>query len=119
MDSQVTIKTSRCEPYPLLEPQGYVVGFTLYANENGHSIYKDVFVSFADMMKAEQNNPDPKQSVLLLDVAYKKIEAGVKLWLESVTKSPAILGSVYTPPPPPEEASTSTSENVDAMQEAS
>lgn len=100
---KLVIKTSRCEPYPLIEPQGYVVGFTLYATENGHSMYKDVFVSFGDLLKADTDTSgsfDNKERNLVLDLAYKKIESGVNQWMETVGRAPAILGEVYTPPPP-------------------
>lgn len=93
-----TIKVSRCEPYPLVDPQGYVVGFTIYAHENGHSIYKDVFVSFIELLKAEQENSNTREDKLILHLAYNKIKIGIQSWRESITKTQAFIGTVYTPP---------------------
>jgi hypothetical protein len=93
-----TIKVSRCEPYPLVDPQGYVVGFTIYANENGHSIYKDVFVSFVELLKSELDNKDTKEDKLILHIAYNKIKTAIQSWRESISKTQAYIGTIYTPP---------------------
>ena len=109
MENNLTIKVSRCEPYPIIEPQGYVVGFTLYINDNGHSIYKDVFVTFAELARAEISQSSTSSSSfssernLVLDLAYKKIATGVQQWVATTTKTPASIGEVYIPPPLPVE----------------
>jgi hypothetical protein len=98
----VTFKISRCDPFPLIDPQGYAVGFTVYCNSNGRSTYRDVFVSFADMMKLPGFDlSDSSERSSILDAAYKKIQEQIKNWYRNVCTCPVLLGSVYTPPPEP------------------
>lgn len=94
--SETEIKIARCDPYPAIEPQGYVVGFIVYCKKNGKSMYRDVLVSFAELARAEATESD-KEGDVIVDMAYSKIKDAVKIWCDTVSSSPVILGSVYTP----------------------
>lgn len=115
----LTYKISRCDPFPLIDPQGYAVGFTVYCNSNGRSTYRDVFVSFMDMMKLPNFDlsESPDRS-FILDAAYKKIEEPIKNWYKNVGTCPVLLGSIYTPPPPTEPQQPRTLHRSNAMTEA-
>lgn len=93
------IKIARCDPYPMIEPQGYVVGFIIYCLKNGKSMYRDVLVSFVEMAKAEPPPPgtDEEDRDLIIDLAYAKIKDSVYSWYENISKTPVVLGSVYKP----------------------
>lgn len=99
--ADVEIKIARCDPYPMIEPQGYVVGFIVYCLKNGKSMYRDVLVNFAELARIvseaggviSENN----ESDIILDTAYAKIKESVKAWCECISSSPAVLGSVYKP----------------------
>lgn len=107
----VTYKISRCDPFPLIDPQGYAVGFTIYCNSNGRSTYRDVFVSFVDMLKTPGFTlSETADRSFILDAAYAKIQDGVKNWYKNVGNCPVLLGSTYIPPP-----ATSTLERSDAI----
>jgi hypothetical protein len=94
----ITVKISRCDPFPLIEPQGYAVGFTIYCNPNGRSTYRDVYVSFSELVKAGRVDlPESGDRSFVLDAAYEKALDGIKIWYNNVATSPVILGSVYTP----------------------
>jgi hypothetical protein len=97
--SNVTFKIARCDPYPLIDPQGYVVGFIAYHTESGHSIYKDVFVSFVELMKEAKNAQEEcdKDRHVIIDMAFEKIRVATEEWGNSVTLSHKLLGSQYTP----------------------
>jgi len=90
------IKIARCDPYPLIEPQGYAVGFIVYCNTNGKSMYRDVLVSFMELAKADV--PMEGDRNLILDLAYAKIKDSVDAWYQNICKTPVLLGTVYVPP---------------------
>jgi hypothetical protein len=92
------IKIARCDPYPLIEPQGYAVGFIVYCNSNGKSMYRDVLVSFMELAKADV--PLEGERNLILDLAFMKIKDAVQAWYNNICKSPVLLGSTYIPPSP-------------------
>lgn len=99
METSTEIKIARCDPYPMIEPQGYVVGFIVYCLKNGKSMYRDVFISFAELAKTvtEKGEEITDENALVLDMAYGKIKDAVKAWCEAVSTTPAVLGSVYKP----------------------
>lgn len=103
-DRNIEIKIARCDPYPLIEPQGYVVGFIVYCMNNGKSMYRDVLVSFLEMAKAqgamEEDGSSSNASEdrnMIVDIAYDKIKDGVSAWYDTVCKTPVLLGSCYKP----------------------
>ena len=95
--TQMEIKIARCDPYPMIEPQGYVVGFIVYCLINGKSMYRDVLVSFLEMSNAEPLAPGDEDRNMIIDLAYAKIKDNITGWYDTVCKSPVILGSIYTP----------------------
>lgn len=97
----VTYKIARCDPYPLIDPQGYVVGFITNHTESGHSIYKDVFVSFLELMKGAKSSEEDTGSDrnLIIDMAFDKIRTAIEEWAKSISLSSKLLGSEYIPRP--------------------
>jgi hypothetical protein len=99
--NNIEVKIARCDPYPLIEPQGYVVGFIVYCLKNGKSMYRDVLVSFGELAKAALSESGDtirdNESDIILDMAYSKIKDSVKAWCDTISSSPAVLGSVYKP----------------------
>ena len=95
----IEIKVSRCDPYPIIEPQGYVVGFVVYCLKNGKSMYRDVLISFMEMAKAAETRDAgmDEDRDLIMDMAYEKIKDSIAVWYKTVSEKPAILGSVYKP----------------------
>lgn len=102
-DRNIEIKIARCDPYPLIEPQGYVVGFIVYCMNNGKSMYRDVLVSFMEMAKAQTAMEEEGSSSatddrnMIVDMAYAKIKDSVIAWYDNVCTTPVLLGSLYTP----------------------
>jgi hypothetical protein len=94
----VEIKVARCDPYPMIDPQGYVVGFVIYCLKNGKSMYRDVLVSFMELAKtAEQQGAIEEGRDLIMDMAYEKIKEAIATWYKNISEKPALLGSVYKP----------------------
>lgn len=102
-ERNIEIKIARCDPYPLIEPQGYVVGFIVYCTNNGKSMYRDVLVSFLEMAKAqsameeEGSTSASEDRNTVVDIAYDKIKDSVNAWHDTVCKTPVLLGSSYKP----------------------
>ena len=112
MENFITTKVVRCEPYPLVEPHGYVTGFIFTCNANGKSVYRDTFITFTDIFSAVRGATNNYAAALdaaalmdttqiVLDIAYQKLYGVIEGWLRVVSHSPPLMGMAYHPPPLP------------------
>lgn len=106
MENFINTKVVRCEPYPLVDPQGYVAGFIFTCLSNGKSVYRDTFITFTELFHVARcpthlNGDHADTTQVVMDLAYRKLYTVVEAWLCAVRMQPPLLGCTYNPPTPP------------------
>jgi len=79
-----TTKVTRLDHYPIEDPTGWAVGFTV-TTDNGRSFYRDTVISFTD---ASNDN-------LAIDLAYGRLSSKLHMLTASYEKQGSRLGSEY------------------------
>ena len=79
-----TTKVTRLDQYPVEDPTGWAVGFTV-TTDNGRSFYRDTVIPFTD---AANDN-------LAIDLAYGRLSSKLQMLTTSYEKQGSRLGSEY------------------------
>ena len=100
-----TITIARLEQYPVEEPTGHCVGFTVTAT-NGKSFYTDTVIPFNDA-------DDDDKAVA---AAYESLKDSINSRVEALEAKSALLGTEFSPPvvEAEETADDSASDETDA-----
>ena len=79
-----TTKVTRLDLYPVEDPTGWAVGFTV-TTDNNRSFYRDTVIPFTD---ASHDN-------LAIDLAYGRLSSKLQMLTASYEKQGSRLGSEY------------------------
>jgi len=85
-----TIKVARFDvQYPEIEPDSFVVGFTVTSDINGRSMYSDTRIYYPDANgKTEQE---------IVSMAWERVGPTFEAFVSTVNGKAPIVGSIFVP----------------------
>lgn len=94
MNDDCTVTVSRfTSVFPEIEPNSYIVGFTLKCKSSLRNVYKEAKILYRDLKSHGPNLTDEQ----IVQIAWSRLESHFKIWYRDLNKNNRVKGMTFSP----------------------